>query len=96
MATIDISRAHSLGTETARARAEDLAKDMQGRLGIDWSWQGDAILFNSRRGAARGTTGRVSVSPSEVRVEIDLPLLLRAMKGTIAGKVNDKLDKLLG
>ena len=96
MATIDISRSHALGIDTARARAEELAKDMQGRLGIQWSWQGECILFNARGGAARGTTGRVSVSASEVRVEIDLPLLLRAMKGTIAGKVNDKLDKLLG
>ncbi|MEQ9323121.1 MAG: polyhydroxyalkanoic acid system family protein [Polyangiaceae bacterium] len=30
-----------------------------------------------------------------MRVEIDLPFLLKAMKGTIQSKVEDKLNKLV-
>ena len=95
MATIDISRNHSLGRDAARERAEELANDMQSKLGIEWSWDGEDIRFKASSGAAKGTKGRVAVSADKVRVEIDLPLLLRAMKGTVAERVERKLDKLV-
>lgn len=95
MATIEISRSHQLGLEVAKQRAEQLAKDLEGKLGIKWSWQGNDIRFKAESGAAKGASGAVIVKPGEVRVEVDLPFLLRAMKGTIAGKVEDKLNKVL-
>jgi putative polyhydroxyalkanoate system protein len=95
MATIDIKRAHTLDLAEAKTRAEALAKNMQEKLGIRWSWEGDNIKFDAPSGAAKGATGTVSVNTSQVRVEIDLPFLLRAVKGTIEGKVTEKLDKLI-
>lgn len=95
MATIDIKRAHTLDLAEAKARAEKLAKSMEEKLGIRWSWAGDNIKFDAPSGAAKGATGTVTVDPSQVRVEIDLPFLLRAVKGTIEGKVTEKLDKLI-
>lgn len=96
MATIDIRRSHSLSTEMAKQRAEELAKSMEAKLGIRWRWEGDRIKFDAPSGAAKGASGQVSVDASTVRVEIDLPFLLRAIKGTVEGKVNEKLDKLIG
>lgn len=96
MATIDISRSHGLGLDTAKQRAEQLANDLKERMGIAWRWEGDAIRFSSESGPAKGVTGAVIVAASSVKVEIDLPFLLKAMKGTIAGKVEDKLTRLLG
>ena len=96
MATIDIRRAHTLPKDTAKERAEELAKSMETKLGIKWQWEGDRIRFNAPSGAAKGANGVVSVDGSSVRVEIDLPFLLRAIKGTVEGKVNEKLDDLLG
>lgn len=95
MATIDIRRPHNLGLETARSRAEDLAKELATKLGIRWSWHGDTIEFQGDSGPVKGVKGRVDVSTIDVHVAIDLPLLLRAMKGTIATKVEGKLDKLV-
>ncbi len=95
MATIDVRRAHSLGRDEARAKAEDFARSMETKLGLAWSWVGDAIKFDAPSGAAKGTKGEVTVSDSEVRVTVDLPFLLRVMKGTIEEKINDKLSKLL-
>ncbi|MEP7124119.1 MAG: polyhydroxyalkanoic acid system family protein [Byssovorax sp.] len=95
MATIDIKRAHTLDLEEAKKRAEALATNMQEKLGIRWSWVGDNIKFDAPSGAAKGATGTVTVDASQVRVEIDLPFLLRAVKGTIEGKVTEKLDKLI-
>ena len=96
MATIDIRRAHTLDKDEARRRAEELAKGMEEKLGIRWHWEGDRIRFDVPSGAAKGASGTVSVEPKDVRVEVDLPLLLRAMKGMVESKINQKLDSLLG
>ncbi len=95
MSTIDVKRSHSLPKEEAKKRAEELARSMQEKFNLEWKWQGDSIIFDAPRGAAKGTKGEVSVTDSEVRVQIDLPFLLRVMKGTIESKVNEKLNALL-
>lgn len=95
MATIDVRRNHTLSKEEARKRAEALATSMQNRFDLDWRWEGDRILFEAPRGAAKGTRGSVDVSDREVRVQIDLPLLLRVMKGTVESKVQEKLGQVL-
>lgn len=95
MSTIDISRSHTLSTDEARKRAEEFARTMQGRFDLEWRWDGDRIVFEAPRGAAKGTKGSVSVGDSSVRVQIDLPFLLRMLKGTVEAKVHEKLEKLL-
>jgi putative polyhydroxyalkanoate system protein len=95
MATIDVRKSHALPKDEARKRAEDLANSMQKRFDLDWRWEGDRILFDAPRGAAKGTRGSVDVGDSDVRVQIDLPFLLRLMKGTVESKVNEKLSQLL-
>jgi putative polyhydroxyalkanoate system protein len=95
MATIDVRRSHALPKDEAKKRAEELAKSMQEKFQLDWRWEGDAITFNAPRGAAKGTKGSVHVTDRDVRVQIDLPFLLRVMKGTVESKVNEKLNQLL-
>lgn len=95
MATIDILRQHTLDRDEARRRAEGLAQEMQSELGIRWAWDGDRIKFDAPSGAAKGVSGTVRVEPASVRVEVDLPFLLRAIKGTIEGKIVEKLDRIV-
>jgi putative polyhydroxyalkanoate system protein len=95
MATIDLRRAHTLSKDEAKSRAETLAKNMQEKFGIVWRWAGDSITFETPSGTAKGTKGEVSVSDSEVRVQIDLPFMLKVIKGTVESRVADKLKELL-
>jgi putative polyhydroxyalkanoate system protein len=95
MATIDITRNHSLPLDAAKSKAEELAKGMEQKFGIQWKWDGNTIRFDAPGGAAKGTKGEVAVSDKNVRVAIDLPFMLRVMKGTIEEKVNEKLSTLL-
>src|SRR5258708_37305685 len=95
MATIDIRRAHSLPKEDAKKKAEELAKSMEAKFNLEWRWKGDAIVFDAPRGVAKGTKGEVSVSDSEVRVQIDLPFMLQMLKGTVETRVNEKLREIL-
>ena len=95
MSTIDISRAHTLDKDEAKKRAESLAKGMEEKLGIRWHWEGDKIKFDAPSGAAKGATGTVHVDPGAIRVEVDLPFLLRAVKGTVESKISEKLDEVI-
>lgn len=95
MATIDITRAHKLPLDDAKKKAEELAKSMADKFGIEWKWEGNTIRFDAPGGAAKGTKGEVAVTEKDVRVAIDLPFMLRVMKGTIEGKVKEKLDALV-
>jgi putative polyhydroxyalkanoate system protein len=95
MASIDITRNHTLSLDDAKKKAEELAKGMADRFGIQWKWDGDAIKFDAASGAAKGTKGEVAVTDKTVRVVIDLPFMLRVMKGTIEDKVKEKLDALV-
>jgi putative polyhydroxyalkanoate system protein len=95
MATIDVRRNHALPKEEAKKRAEELAKSMKQKLDLDWRWEGDRIVFEAPTGAAKGTKGTVDVTDKEVRVQIDLPLLMRMLKGTVESKVNEKLTQIL-
>lgn len=95
MATIDITRAHTLPLDDAKKKAEELAKGMESKFGIVWKWDGNTIRFDAPKGAAKGTKGEVAVTEKAVRVAIDLPFMLRVMKGTIEDKVNEKLNGLL-
>ncbi len=95
MATIDVRRSHKLSKDDAKKRAEELANSMKDRFSLVWHWDGDTIRFDAPSGAAKGTKGEVDVNDKEVRVQIDLPFMLRVMKGTIESKVNEKLLALL-
>ncbi len=95
MATIDIARAHTLPKDEARKRAEQIASTMREKFGLAWSWKGDAIHFAAGSGAAKGTTGEVRVSDSEVRVVIALPFMLSMIKGKIEQQVTENLKKAL-
>lgn len=95
MATIDIKRNHNLGLDAAKVKAEELANGMKDKLGIVWRWDGNNIKFDAPSGMAKGATGQVTVATAEIRVEIDLPLMLRPMKGMVESKVKEKLDRSL-
>ena len=95
MATIEISRAHALPKEEARAKAEELAKSMESKLGLAWKWVGDTVEFHAPSGSAKGTKGVVRVLDTAVEVSVELPFLLKMMKGTIEEKINEKLKAIL-
>lgn len=95
MAQIDIRRANTLGKAPAREKTEALAKRLEEKFGIRWHWNGDNLAFNAPQGAAKGTSGTISVDDANIRVQVELPLLLRAFRGKVESRVNDELDKIL-
>lgn len=94
MATIEVRRATDISKAEAKRRAESLARKMEARLGIDWRWKGDLMLFDANRGAVRGMRGSVSVDGSSVRVALDLPQGMRVYKCHVEDRLVDELRRL--
>ncbi|GAC1543748.1 MAG: polyhydroxyalkanoic acid system family protein [Polyangiales bacterium] len=94
MATIEQRKSHNLGKEAARKKAEELADQLKTKLSIEWAWRGDTIEFEAKSGAAKGTKGTVDVTDTEIVVKIDLPFMLRPLKGMVESRVKEKLDAI--
>ncbi|WP_437882535.1 polyhydroxyalkanoic acid system family protein [Pseudomonas sp. LRF_L74] len=90
MARISVERTHSLGHEAAREKAQALADRLASEYDVKYQWSGDTIEF--KRG---GVDGSIAVGASDVRVEVNLGMLLSAMSGPIKREIEKTLDKHL-
>lgn len=88
MATIDITRGHSLGAAEARARAVKLI-DALAKDGIAGAWNGNTYTMSKL------ASGKLVVTDTTVHIEIDLPFILRALKGKIESQINHEIDAAL-
>lgn len=90
MARIIVERNHSLGRETAREKAEQLAAKLANDYGVRCEWQGD-VLEVRRSGA----DGRIEVEDDRVRVLLDLGGMLSVMGSSVQAQIERALDKAL-
>ncbi|MDI1432859.1 MULTISPECIES: polyhydroxyalkanoic acid system family protein [Polyangium] len=95
MAQIDILKPHGMSQDAARRRAEDLARRLEQRRGVRWRWEGDELCLDAPSGPAKGTRGSVRVTAEAVRIRVELPLLLRAMRPVVESTLHEKLDAML-
>ncbi len=88
----------ALAAPAAPARAAEPAADAAKTYSLQATAE-PAALKPGAVGTLRlaiAPTGTVHVDPKDVRVEVDLPFLLRPAKGTVESRINQKLDELLG
>ena len=74
MAKISVERAHTLGKEAAREKADKLAKKLNEQYGLEPQWSGDTL--NLKRS---GVKGEVHVADDSIRVDVELGLMMSAM-----------------
>lgn len=89
MPDIDIKRAHNLGLKAARAAADRMAEKLGARFGLSGRWSGNVMNFERP-----GVTGSLAVDEKDLRLQVSLGLLLKAMRSSIEGAVQEELDKL--
>jgi putative polyhydroxyalkanoate system protein len=90
MASISITRKHSLSHKKAKDVAEKIAKDLRKRFDLDYEWHGDHIDFERP-----GVSGQLHVSKDKIRIDVQLGLLLGMLKPTIEREIDVQMDKLL-
>ncbi len=91
MPDIDLKRAHRLPPDEVKKRIENVAADLAQRYGLKWRWHDEKTL----RFEGSGVKGELTRSDGEVGVRVDLPFLLRALKGKIVERINQKMDEQL-
>jgi putative polyhydroxyalkanoate system protein len=94
MASIEIRRQFKVEKSEAKRKTESFARKLEDSLEFDWEWQGDMLLFESPRGAARGTSGAVSVGECGIAVMVELPDGLCGRTGEVVAGIDHALDRL--
>jgi putative polyhydroxyalkanoate system protein len=90
MATISISRKHTLTHKKAKVAAEKIAKDLNKRFDLAWEWNGDHVDFERP-----GVSGRMLVGKDRIALDVSLGWLLTPLKPAFEKEINAQLDKLL-
>lgn len=90
MARISVERAHDLGREAAKQRADVLVRKLAEKYSVEPQWSGDTVKL-----AGSGVSGTVSVFDALIRVEVDVSFLMSAFSGTIKSEIEKALDKAL-
>lgn len=93
---------HQLGKTEARRRIDEgfgrMRSQITGGVGrmltCHERWEGDRLHFDAGTLGQR-ITGRLDVAEDVVRIEVDLPEILAALAGRIAGKLTSEGQKLL-
>ena len=67
MARISVERAHGLGKEAAREKADKLAQKLSDQYGLEPQWSGDTL--NLKRS---GVKGAVYVGEDSIKVDVEL------------------------
>jgi putative polyhydroxyalkanoate system protein len=91
VADISLKRVHTLAPEDVRMRVEGVAEKVASRLGGSWEWQGEAAVCK-----ARGARARIAYDDTTIEIEIDLPRLLRPVRGKLEGKVEEYFERYFG
>ena len=88
MAQISKKKRHALGAEKARGQIELLAERMAERLGGAWRWHGERAVCE-----ARGAKASVFYDATTVSIEVELPLMMRPMKGVLEAKLEEYFQR---
>ncbi|WP_040260086.1 MULTISPECIES: polyhydroxyalkanoic acid system family protein [Pseudomonas] len=90
MSQIRVERAHQLGKEAAREKAERLVDKLVSKYDMSAQWNGDVVELKRS-----GVTGQVEVAEDKVVVEMKLGMMLSMMAPMIESEINRALDKAL-
>lgn len=91
MSNIDITRQHDLDHEHARGAAETLAGDLSKKFDVDYEWEGDTLRFKRS-----GAKGYLDVLPKELKMHMELGMMLRPFRKKIESEIESQLDRLTG
>lgn len=90
MATVEVTREHTLGKDAAKERAQKMADKLAAKLGAECNWQGDELIFQRS-----GVDGTILVGEDSVNVTVKLGMMLTPMAGMVKGEIDKALNRYL-
>jgi putative polyhydroxyalkanoate system protein len=89
MPDVHIKQPHSLGLAKAKKIAEEMADQLGKEYGLAGTWSGNSVKF-----ARPGVDGVLSVTDTEVELQVTLGFLMKMMKAPIEKQVTANMAKL--
>jgi len=90
MATVSITRKHTLGLERAKRVSQIVVDKLSEKFGLESAWVGNSLTFTRQ-----GVDGRLDVTETAVDVRIELGLMLAAFAGPIEQQISASIDKAI-
>ena len=90
MADIALKRNHHLGLTGARAAADKMVKKLDEKFNLSGDWEGNTLHFDRP-----GVNGKLTVSETEMKLDVSLGFMLKMMKGPIENEIHEQLDSVL-
>lgn len=91
MADISKSASHQLDIEEVKARVEKVAGDIAKKMGVKYSWNGD--VCDLKGGGLK--KGQISVTASDVSIELTLGMMAKMMKPMIEKEIDGKVKEIV-
>ena len=89
MSDIDLRRTHGLSDAEARATADRLLERLGQEFGLQGHWAGDVLRFQRP-----GVQGHLTLGPGDLRLQVTLGFLVKAMRGRIEQAIVRELERL--
>ena len=94
-----VVKAHNMTKEAARSKVDSAFPNLMAGFDetvsdVTYSWQDDLMAFSFH---ARGFDfkGTLNVTDSELAIDLDIPLMLRAFQGLVRERMEEGLDEFL-
>lgn len=92
MPKIDISRAHNrTSIDEVRGLVQQLADKLTDKYDLKCSWKGDDLLFKRK-----GADGYIRIDDRDVRLVMNISMLLTPIKGEIEKRTHKYMNEILG
>ncbi|MBU1221961.1 polyhydroxyalkanoic acid system family protein [Myxococcota bacterium] len=89
MASIDITRKHSLSNEDVKAKIESLRTELEKKYSLKCSWKNNEVLDIAGTGVKNGN---ITLSSGLVQIAINLTFLGSPFKSKIETRINEYMD----
>ena len=90
MPDIALVREHHFGLKGARAAADEMVQRLDEKFDLSGDWRGNTLSFSRP-----GVNGSLTVSETDMSLEVTLGFMLKMMKGPIEKAVHEQLDRVL-
>jgi putative polyhydroxyalkanoate system protein len=90
MPDISLKRTHQLGLKGAKSAANKMAARLEEKFDLTSEWDGNTLHFSRS-----GVDGHMTVSDTDMKLDVNLGFLLKAMKGPIERAIHENLDGAL-
>ena len=94
-----VVKAHNMTREAARSKVDSEFSELMARFDetvadVTYSWQDNIMAFSFH---ARGFDfkGTLDVTDTELAIDLDIPLMLRAFQGLVQERMEEGLDEFL-